>query len=80
MAKKISKRTREQAAMICAIAASNDVNQPYVDVVETVGMRVSDQAMDLAIKAHAKVIYSLVPDRDGADAEAEALIRTGWSP
>lgn len=78
---KISKRVREEAALICAIAASNDWVWEGGDPCEQGASRA---AVDLAIKVSdvSRVARRAVADYDVSApwAEAEAMLRTGWSP
>ena len=92
----ISKKTREQAALICAIAASNREGQhgEYAPDTSDVCKRLDINANldrgpgSLAYDARAYVVskidphgrFSLLWRTAQADAEAEALLRTGWSP
>ena len=77
---KIPKSTREQAAMICSIAASvpGDVyTRPFTATIAN-ALRTSKRAMELASAARCLAI-----DDDWnqeTDAEAEARLRCGWSP
>jgi hypothetical protein len=81
---RISKRMREQAARICAISASwGKGNHWYWIIAKEIGA--SKAAVSLAADA---LVAAQVDDeaptgrlwsrRD--DAEAESLLRTGWSP
>jgi hypothetical protein len=76
---RISKRTRDRAALICQIAASNEIWN-YTDIARRLGYRGDDEA---SLAAHA---YAVVTVRGGMrplaerDAEAESLLRCGWSP
>jgi hypothetical protein len=90
---KISKRTREQAAMICAIAASTPNERGSrpcydVEVAQWLGLwrgtcvatYTKEPAVRLALDA-----WEFVFDRGErwtaeTDADAEALLRTGWVP
>lgn len=79
---KISKKTREQAALICAIAASNfDFAESYSAIV--IGLwpnsRGRSDAYDLALWAWDEASRLGLP-WPCVDAEAESLLRTGWSP
>ncbi len=83
--KKIDKKTREQAALICAIGASDpgdgDQRLSYdLDIASRLGVRRDSAPVLLAMQA-----WAVIWDRDekwtqATDAEAEALLRTGWSP
>jgi hypothetical protein len=73
---------REEAAMLCAIAASTpDLDQSYRAVCDAldIGCRDDDgnelPFFDLALQAWAQAAGTSRPD-----AEAECLLRTGWSP
>lgn len=86
--RKYSKRTREDAALICAIAASGGVYldgdtrwSPVYAMVRKELDDTSDDCLALAIRAyeHVRRERNGVWDRE-TDAEAEALLRTGWSP
>lgn len=81
---KYSRKDREQATLICAIAASTPgMDQAYGEVGHGLGIiRTNDRpqagwsnAMDLALAAWSRCISTEHPD-----AEAEALIHTGWTP
>jgi hypothetical protein len=76
---KISKRTREQAALICAIAALSDERHPiYHTISHDLGL--PERAADLAINAWTAlrdIGFAWTREMDG---EAESLIRSGWSP
>lgn len=79
---KISKKTREQAALICAIAASNfDFAESYSAI--AIGLwpngRGRSDAYDLALRAWDEASRLGLP-WPCVDAEAESLLRTGWSP
>ena len=72
---KISKKTREQAALICAVAASSYYCRDLDTARRHVGA--SRLACDIAFAALLEVLcYTHIQ----AAAEAEALLRTGWSP
>ena len=69
--KRISKTLRERAAVLCALAASNES--------ETI----NGSSAPRAVQKLAFAAFMSIPD--GFDdryiyAEAEALLRTGWSP
>lgn len=82
---KISKRTREQAALICALAASNAPHLFYPGE-EALGLRpvggMPNRAGWLARDAYAEISIGDPRPRHNAEicAEAEALLRTGWTP
>lgn len=69
---------RNQAAMICAIAASTpDLHDAYRAVCKATGITSGD-ALYLALEAWSEAWrYETGGPRD---AEAEAMLRTGWSP
>lgn len=79
---KISKRTRELAALICQIAASN-TRRTYSEIADDLGI-IWDRStliplcLFLSISAEAEVYGS--SKHQEADAEAESLLRCGWSP
>lgn len=77
---RISKKVREEAALICAIAASNGQGfTSYIEIENDLG-EVSQVALGLAASAWL-ALGDVYGDGDATrDAEAEALIRTGWSP
>ena len=75
----IPRKVREEAAMICAIAASSGPRYRfYSEVAEFIGA--SDAAWSLAADAFSWALTMEDSDPRVHDAEAEALIRTGWSP
>lgn len=86
----IMSETRELAALICAVAASTDWRgqAPYYDVLVAglLGIDRGDPAVRLSIEAwcaagSAHRFVGLELDWPRArDAEAEALLRSGWSP
>lgn len=100
----ISKRTREQAAMLCALMASSnrqtegeflvDFEQPFCTAVHQqnfgeacavcrVDCHANGAAADLARLAYWNVSLPLECSDDMCRkewAEAESLLRTGWSP
>lgn len=83
----ISKRAREQAALICAIAASNpDLTCSYDDVRISLGLPTHNHADRVWGKTLDSAAWRFVcrhshgQTNAEVDAEAEALIRTGWSP
>lgn len=86
--KRISKRTRKQAALICAIAASGGMWLPgesrwsrYYANISIDLDEPSNEALHLAVGAYHHVMRALGgPWTVEVDAEAEALLRTGWSP
>lgn len=87
---KVSDETREQAAMICAIAASGGA---CFDGIETCGYRNIQMHLclkwcsgDLALLAFDEVLRRLRRNNPEAswtrevDGEAESLVRCGWTP
>lgn len=75
-------KEREQAALLCAIAASSMSRDTTWGASDGLG-RVSPHAADLADDAYWAVSDSLIRRVDyGCEvyAEAEAWIRSGWSP
>lgn len=85
---KISKKTREQAALICALCASADQRADEWESTyqASVLADLDRPAQMLASTAWATVcnVASHTADYDARTreryAEAEALLRTGWSP
>lgn len=78
--KRIAKKTREQAALICAIAASNpEFAEAYSFVAVHLGhySKARQDAYELALAAWSQ---NTQLGRPYVDAEAEALLRTGWEP
>ena len=82
MKKRISKRVREEAAIICAIAAStSDMNQSYRAVCDSLDIACRDtQGLELPFFELALAAWGETASAENPDAEAEALLRTGWSP
>ena len=89
MKKRISKRVREEAAMLCAIAASWPMAISIRDVTEHLHGVASNRAAWLAVRAWSEANRSFVrAGRNACDsasmrddyAEAESLLRCGWSP
>lgn len=82
--KRISKKTRDEAILICAIAASSAGITPYTWITDS--LRASDASYSLACAAVEKVHESKPRYKKGVaewceqDAEAECLLRDGWSP
>ena len=82
MKKRYSKKVREEAALICAIAASGgwkSMEWSYGSAASALGIR-SETAISLAWNAWKTLSDSYGQTDRERDAEAEALIRTGWSP
>ena len=72
---KITKKLREQAAMICAIGASNDAAVPW-----TLDFQIVEHQLANAAWRH---VFDAYPSQCGfevLEAEAEALLRTGFVP
>lgn len=93
MKPRYTKRVREEAALICAIAASGGVwcgdkrRRTYGDIHLWLGS--SDDAFRLALDAwdnvksrgcHRSMTNEEAPWSPGLDAEAAALLEDGWSP
>jgi hypothetical protein len=78
---RIGPRTRERAALICQVAASNQT-WSYISAAAMLGIDPMDRAVDLAATAFAsaRVYGRLESGSVVVDAEAEALLRSGWSP
>jgi hypothetical protein len=71
-----TKKVREEAALICAIAASTpDLAESYSAVASALGISVARRSFYLALWA-----WDLCQRGADADSEAESLIRTGWTP
>ena len=83
MKKRYSKKVREEAALICAIAAS-EPGAWYSVIEQHLGDGAwSDESHCLASYAYGEARRRMPNVEFGdvtLDAEAEALIRTGWSP
>ena len=86
---KYSKREREDAADICMVMASNWQFGAWTEeVARSLGIRTDSVAMDLARAAsdvpmpviHVKYSPGVWPPVPEGWAEAEALIRSGWTP
>ena len=80
---KITKKVREEAALICAIAASTPgMDSSYGSVCRALhgdGWRkYGNKTFSLAIDAW-RECHDVV-ELDDVDAEAESLLRSGWSP
>lgn len=78
--KRISKRTREEAALICAIAASNQ-NSPFDGTYGAeAGLGLVHNSVPGALARDA--LMAARPGNHAAEtyADAEALLRTGWTP
>ncbi len=91
---KPSARVREEAALIASVMASTpDVYAQYQFVSESLGLDRSNErelagggygkdtvAEWLAIQAWSYAYRRLQADNQTLDAEAESLLRSGWSP
>ncbi|MGN6108803.1 MAG: hypothetical protein ACTHU0_27100 [Kofleriaceae bacterium] len=82
---RISKKVREEAALICAIAASTPFlydqiayQLPTATIAGWLGA--SDDAFELALEARVRTAGDGCSYTAVGDAEAEALLRTGWTP
>ncbi len=80
---RISKKVREEAALLCALTASNPKPYPlYADSARWINA--SAEALALAYRAADRALYTRCADDSdncsAIDAEAEALLRTGWTP
>ena len=80
--KRIPEHIREEAALICAIAASSGETTLYHTISNE--LDASNEAYNLAYRAYGAT-YGLLPDDEEhpsciRDAAAEALLRTGWTP
>ena len=76
--KRISKKVREEAALICQVAASNNL----LNWETSCTLGVSAEAYDLAVCACSFTVdaYRRWEGNELTRAEAESLLRTGWSP
>lgn len=91
MKPRYTKRVREEAALICAIAASGGVFEVFEDlpgryscvymtIYRSLGTPTTG-SLSLAVRAYVTVTDELQCGwTRQVDAEAEALIRCGWSP
>jgi hypothetical protein len=86
---KITKRTREQAALICQMAASSSSRRRSHgthDTCAALGVDQDSESAELAVEAFLVALSAwlkwLGPNRRPipAFAEAEALLRCGWRP
>lgn len=79
MKKRISKRVREEAAVLLSAVACGDPwwGPGILDAKHSLGF--SNDAFALAYEAH-RSLPNWPNDYEGAAAEAEAMLRTGWSP
>ncbi len=72
---RVTRRMREEAAMVCALIASNPQLAELDDPLDGAsGLALSLYAMAYVHAKGAGVA------REYADAEAEAMLRTGWTP
>jgi hypothetical protein len=90
--KRISKKVREEAARICAIAASSgdDYPRPCYDqeIAIDLGLYRGSASATMKVPAIALAVAAWTRVFDASDemwsratdAEAEALLRTGWTP
>lgn len=86
MGKRISKRVREEAALICAVSASWPADRRDHDYHSiSIQIGASNESTLLAADALCAVEDDGSPSgwrlwRREDDAEAEALLHTGWTP
>ena len=83
MPKRISKLVREEAAMLCAICASDVEPTSMMDAqISITGSHEVTEAVRLACDAWCFAFDNVVGQYKSQelDAEAEALLRCGWSP
>lgn len=81
VAMRYSKRDRDAAALICAISASSEHGEIYAQTCPAIGVDVCGPAHRLAFCAYVLLVCRLgMRWTRETDAEAEALIRTGWEP
>lgn len=84
--KRISKKVREEAALICSAAASCREPISILSTIPSFGASARGHAARLALSAWQQGWDSSVDNHDNrarlcaAYAEAECLLRTGWSP
>lgn len=78
----IPRHVREDAALICAIAASGGTvgYHAALTIARELGIEDRHDAINLAADAWAQAMVGRSDWTREVDAEAEALIRTGWSP
>lgn len=80
MAKRYTAKEREDAALLCAVVASTP-GHSYPDAAKALGIHAYGHASALASAAWESCQWNFCGSGDyESDAEAEALIRTGWSP
>ena len=81
---KITKKVREEAALICAVSASTRVQSgtgfTYSVIASHLGLDDKSPAFMLAFKAWLNARPIGCDWTQETDAEAEALLRTGWTP
>ena len=75
---RISKKLRDEAATICAVCASEPIFLGASRASAALGFRFD--AIQLACHAWMAAAYPHNLDSPLAYAEAEALLRTGWTP
>jgi hypothetical protein len=80
--RRYTRAERAEAILICAIGASNpDLNEAYNTIRKYLGLpdlvEVEEWRGNLAIRAWSRCENVGAPH---ADAEAEALLRDGWTP
>ena len=88
MNKRISKRVREEAAVLCSVIACTEFDPIHAMCSCAICVRSElhpdDEAWCLALRARDAVPREIYPgtneDYGLRFAEAEALLRTGWSP
>jgi hypothetical protein len=79
--KKISKKVREEAALICQLAASNDWSGSWDPEMSSLNQFSWDKrAHDLAADAWKFVVGAGSHGVDESWAEAESVLMDGWSP
>jgi len=74
---RISKRVRDEAEMICAIAASNVDLSNWYEVIVRDGLNVDETSYLLALRAWGECTYASLRV---IDAHAAALLAEGWCP
>jgi len=78
---KYTKALRDEAALICAIAASNpDLHESYGAVCRLLGIDIPYDRYESLTESLAFEAWQVCQYADHPDAEAEALIRSGWNP
>jgi hypothetical protein len=78
--KRISKKVRDEAALICAIAASSGPTASTWSAQETIFPDSFEYCEAGVLARLALASTSLRFQGSEAYAEAEAMLRTGWSP